>query len=166
MWQSCIAISASQREKEIWLFLGGRSNSFQRTVNADEFIKHSSCPNHSFLKLHLEEKRKKISHWYLCLKSRWKCCWRLYSKCTAINGENIFEEWCSVLQIEVFYELPYNGMPRTGTYLSSHTSVCSALEYSNILPVSSEITDGALQHFQSTASFNMLCEEGGFLRRE
>lgn len=53
----------------------------------------------------------------------------------------------------MFYELPYSGMPRTGTYLSSHTSVCSALEYSNILPVSSEITDGALEHFQCTASF-------------
>lgn len=59
----------------------------------------------------------------------------------------------------------YNGMPRTGTYLSSPTSVCSALEYSNdcLWTLKSQM------ELYSTSSprhhLNMLCEEGGFLKR-
>lgn len=60
----------------------------------------------------------------------------------------------------------YNGKPRTGTYLSCHTSVCSALEYSN----DCWWTLKSPMQFYSTSSpwhhLNMLCEERGFLRRE
>lgn len=60
----------------------------------------------------------------------------------------------------------YNEKPRTGTYLSPHSSVCSALEYSNDCLWTLKLQ----VEFYSTSSpwhhLNILSEERGILKRE
>lgn len=139
-----ILLSVHLKGKRNLIIFLHKQNSFQRTVNADEFIKQ--MPKSLLSETSLQGKKNQSL--VLVFKKQIKCYWRLHFKCTAINGETSFEEWFSVVASNRrALWADYNRNPRTDTYLSSSTWVFSALEYSNDCFWALKYAYGALRHF-------------------